>query len=108
MSRKTLNLTRGLEVRGEYSNIDFLYGPYTSLKQACQEVDQRVRRVGLTVGIVEQGSVVEYWWRDATDDDSLILKNPSKDKVDALEGRVDNLEQGFDQTFTLEEKEKLA
>lgn len=108
MSRKTLNLTRGLEVRGEYSNIDFLYGPYTSLEKACQEVDQRVRRVGLTVGIVEQGSVVEYWWRDATDDDSLILKNPSKEKVEALEGRVDNLEQGFDQTFTLEEKQKLA
>lgn len=108
MSRKTLNLTRGLEVRGEYSNIDFLYGPYTSLEQACQKVDQRVRKVGLTVGIVEQGSVVEYWWRDTTDDNSLILKNPSKDKVDALEGRVDTLEQGFDQTFTLEEKEKLA
>lgn len=108
MSRKTLNLTRGLEVRGEYSNIDFLYGPYASLEKACQEVDQRVRRVGLTVGIVEQGSVVEYWWRDATDDDSLILKNPSKEKVEALEGRVDNLEQGFDQTFTLEEKQKLA
>lgn len=108
MSRKTLNLTRGLEVRGEYSNIDFLYGPYASLEKACQEVDQRVRRVGLTVGIVEQGSVVEYWWRDATDDNSLILKNPSKEKVEALEGRVDNLEQGFDQTFTLEEKQKLA
>lgn len=108
MSRKTLNLTRGLEVRGEYSNIDFLYGPYNSKPEACSNININVRKVGLTVGIVEQGSVVEYWWRDATDNDSLILKNPSKEKVDALEGRVDNLEQGFDQTFTLEEKQKLA
>lgn len=108
MIKKTLNLTRGLEVRGEYSNIDFLYGPYNSKSEACNKVNINVRRKGLTVGIVEQGSVVEYWWRDATDDDSLILKNPSKEKVEALEGRVNNLEQGFDQTFTLEEKEKLA
>ena len=106
--KKTLNLTRGLEVRGEYSNIDFLYGPYNSKSEACNKININVRKVGLTVGIIEQGSVVEYWWRDATDNKSLILKNPSKDKVDALEERINDLEDGFDQTFTLEEKQKLA
>ena len=106
--KKTLNLTRGLEVRGEYSNIDFLYGPYNSKSEACNKININVRKVGLTVGIIEQGSVVEYWWRDATDNKSLILKNSSKDKVDALEERINDLEDGFDQTFTLEEKQKLA
>lgn len=108
MTKKTLNLTRGLEVKGKYSDIDFLYGPYTTLQAACKRVVEAVRQKGLTVGIVEENSVVEYWWRDGITDSDLILKNPSKEKVDALEGRVDNLEQGFDQTFTLEEKEKLT
>lgn len=108
MTKKTLNLTRGLEVKGKYSNIDFLYGPYTTLQAACKRVVEAVRQKGLTVGIIEENSVVEYWWRDGITDSDLILKNPSKDKVDALEGRVNTLEQGFDQTFTLEEKEKLA
>lgn len=93
MSRKTLNLTRGLEVRGEYSNIDFLYGPYNSKSEACNKVNINVRRKGLTVGIVEQGSVVEYWWRDATSDDDLIVKNPSKELVSDLQDRVTSLEE---------------
>lgn len=108
MTKKTLNLTRGLEVKGKYSNIDFLYGPYTTLQAACKRVVEAVRQKGLTVGIIERGSVVEYWWRDGIEDSDLILKNPSKEKVEELEGRVDTLEQGFDQTFTLEEKQKLA
>ena len=108
MTKKTLNLTRGLEVKGKYSNIDFLYGPYTTLQAACKRVVEAVRQKGLTVGIIDRGSVVEYWWRDGIEDSDLILKNPSKEKVEELEGRVDTLEQGFDQTFTLEEKQKLA
>lgn len=108
MTKKTLNLTRGLEVRGKYSNIDFLYGPYTTLQAACKRVVEAIRQKGLTVGILERGSVVEYWWRDGIKDSDLILKNPSKEKVEDLEERVDTLEQGFDQTFTLEEKQRLA
>lgn len=108
MTKKTLNLTRGLEVKGKYSDIDFLYGPYTTLQAACKRVVEAVRQKGLTVGIIEENSVVEYWWRDGITDSDLILKNPSKEKVEELEGRVDNLEQGFDQTFTSEEKQKLA
>lgn len=108
MTKKTLNLTRGLEVRGKYSNIDFLYGPYTTLQAACKRIVEAVRQKGLTVGIIERDSVVEYWWRDGIKDSDLILKNPSKEKVEDLEERIDTLEQGFDQTFTLEEKQRLA
>jgi len=102
MNSRSLNLTRGLEVKGKYSNIDHLYGPYTSLEQACQRVDQRIRKVGLTVGIIKNGSVVEYWWRDATDDNSLILKNPSKEKVEELEGEIQNVKSDLEET-----KEKI-
>ena len=45
-----------------YSNIDILYGPYNSLEDACNVVIQEIRQQGLTVGVIENGEVVEYWW----------------------------------------------
>lgn len=71
----SLNLTRGLEVKGKYSNIDYLYGPYNSPAQAKVKIPESQRGIGLTVGVIVDGKVIEYWWQKGTTDSDLVLKN---------------------------------
>lgn len=56
------------------ANIDYYYGTYESKAQACALVPRAVRMKGKTVGIIENGSVVEYWWRSGIEDDDLEVK----------------------------------
>lgn len=50
------------------------YGPYVSLVEAKTQVPKELRELGLTVGIIENNAVKEYWWKTGTDDKDLILK----------------------------------
>ena len=56
------------------ANIDYYYGTYNSLEEACQNVPQEVRLKGKTVGIIENGNVVEYWWKSGVRDEDLVIK----------------------------------
>ena len=56
------------------ANIDFDYGTYNSIEEACQSVPRQVRLIGKTVGVIEYGGVVEYWWKFGIRDEDLILK----------------------------------
>lgn len=78
MTKKTLNLTRGLEVKGKYSNIDFLYGPYKNIQDACKRINKNIREKGLTIGIEsnKNNPIIEYWWRDGIEDEQLVRKVP--------------------------------
>lgn len=55
---------------------DSRYGTYTSLAEALSSVSSDNRYQGLTVGIVEGGSVSEYWFKNGTTDNDLIAKIP--------------------------------
>lgn len=57
--------------------IDSRYGTYSSIAEARSAVSIFFRYQGLTVGIIESGSVVEYWWQDGTDDNQLVVKTTS-------------------------------
>lgn len=69
-----------IEVRNRnYSNVDALYGPYeakdgkTALQIACETIKSQ-RGLGLTVGIIENGEVVEYQWKRGLEDSDLEVK----------------------------------
>lgn len=66
------------------SNIDAEYGPYVSIAAAIAAVPENKREAGRTVGIVEFGSVVEYWWRDGILDADLIKKIVSFDTISLI------------------------
>lgn len=55
-------------------HIDDRYGPHASLADAKTFVAVSAREKGLTVGILVSGTVVEYWWKDDTADDDLVIK----------------------------------
>lgn len=54
---------------------DARYGPYASTSLAKSSVPVPYRHIGLTVGILEEGKVVDYWWESGTDDTDLIIKS---------------------------------
>lgn len=82
-----LNLPFGIAPTVAIPNIDERYGTYsagtvlginkTPHQMACLNVPLAVRKLGLTVGIIENNSVVEYWWKSGTLDTDLIVKSIS-------------------------------
>ena len=53
---------------------DAKYGPFLSVSIAISEIGSTMRYQGLTVGIIENGSLVEYWWKDGVGDNDLVEK----------------------------------
>jgi hypothetical protein len=64
-----LDLQRNLPVDGRY-------GPYATTTEALAAIVEATRYKGLSVGIIDEttGSVTEYWFKDGTTDDKLVVK----------------------------------
>ena len=58
-------------------HLDSKYGPYVDLATAKSSIPSFKRVKGLTVGILQSGSVVEYWFKDGTADTDLTAKDTS-------------------------------
>lgn len=61
-------------VCGSAIPLDGKYGPFTSVADANSNVTTTLRHKGLTLGILENGSVVEYWYKDNITDAGLVKK----------------------------------
>jgi hypothetical protein len=62
----TFNLSNKIKIVNPVANIDDDYGPYNSIGDAETAIPSIIRKGGKTVGILESGKVVEYWWEDDT------------------------------------------
>ena len=69
----SLELPFGIRPVVPLSNVDERYGPYQSVEDALIGT-QGTRVIGLTVGVIENGIVVEYWFRSGISDEDLTLK----------------------------------
>jgi len=81
----TFNLRKQIDVRSKCSNIDSLYGPYESLNDALEALKGR-EALGRTVGIIESGAIVEYWFKSGTTEEDLIRKIESPNLILSLYG----------------------
>lgn len=54
--------------------LDTRFGPYANIVDALNDIPAFQRHQGLVVGIVENGSVIDYWFRDGIDDVDLVSK----------------------------------
>lgn len=68
--------TRNVLVGEPCANIDYKYGPYSSVQEAFDELsDMEVLAIGLTVGIMTDSGIVEYWFKSACSKSTdLVLK----------------------------------
>ena len=65
-----------------HANLDGYYGPYSSIEEALETLNSETiagvaytkRAVGLTVGILENNEVVEYWFKSGVEDGDLVIK----------------------------------
>lgn len=71
---KSINISKQLDVRSVCANIDVLYGPYDSITEACEAIPIGRRAIGRTVGVVDNGNILEYWWKSGIEDDDLVQK----------------------------------
>lgn len=62
----TFDLTARINVVNPSANLDSQYGPYESTDAAVTALGPLLTdtAVGRTVGIIENGQVVEYWWQN--------------------------------------------
>jgi len=71
--------TDKIQTTGAHSNLDAFYGPYNSVEDACNNIPDKYRMIGLTVGIVTKNgndisNLEEYWWKLGTSDNELERK----------------------------------
>jgi hypothetical protein len=69
----SLNLPFAIQPVNALSSVDNRYGPWTGCTQALTKTSG-TRCVGLTVGIIESGAVVEYWFKTGVTNTDLVVK----------------------------------
>jgi hypothetical protein len=85
----SFNLAQPVLITNASSNVDFNYGVYNSLAEAKAAVIGGLRLKGRTVGILESGSVVEYWWESGILDADLVPKG-GQSEWGAITGTLSN------------------
>ena len=55
-----------------FANVDAKYGPYSSIKDAENNLKNYLT-IGLTIGVIENNEIVEYWIKDDTNE--FVIKN---------------------------------
>lgn len=58
-----------------YPNLDFKYGPYSSIAEALSNIPNELRAIGLTVGIRVNSTIQEFWFNGGVRDADLVVKN---------------------------------
>lgn len=88
-----IGITKQLRIiSGAYSNIDANYGPYESIQEALDNIPKALRKQGLTIGILTDGIIVEYWFKTGIESEDLIIKGSTIDLnpiFSLLEEKVD-------------------
>ena len=85
----SFDLTQKIKIVNPHASNDLLYGTYNSVAEALTGVPSVLRMKGRTVGIIENGGVVEYWFKDGIADTDLVVKSSggSEDTLDDVAKR---------------------
>lgn len=69
-------------------NLDFKYGPYSSIAEALSNIPAGLRAVGLTVGIRVNSTIQEFWFNGGVRDADLVVKNNGSGGGDGEPGKT--------------------
>jgi hypothetical protein len=83
-----LNLPFGIRPLNPLSNLDDRYGPYNSFAEANAAVIPEVRALGATVGIIDGGTIREYWWKTGVTDLDLVVKSDDENVIAYVDGSL--------------------
>jgi hypothetical protein len=71
---KSFNISKPVLVTSPVANVDALYGPWSSIEEACANIPIARRRRGLTVAIETENNFEEYQWKTGIKDEDLVQK----------------------------------
>lgn len=78
-------------------NLDLYYGPYDNIEEALKFLPQKVRSIGLTVGIKRKGVINEYWFKEGIQNTDLVVKQLDfTDKINQLETSIQTAKEHLD------------
>lgn len=74
----SFNLGNQITLKNVNSNIDRDYGPYEdkTLTEIADLLKDTIQ-IGKTIGVIEEGKIVEYWWQKEGDGFEFVLKQNS-------------------------------
>ena len=74
----SFNLGNQITLKNVNSNVDRDYGPYEgkSLSEIAELLKDTIQ-IGKTVGVIENGTIAEYWWQKVGDGFEFVLKQSS-------------------------------
>lgn len=86
MNENVTKITSPLLIVGKNSKqqLDARYGPYTSVEEAYLILGPTGFDCifeGLTVGIIVGNNIYEYWFKNGTNLDNLVLKNTEENNL---------------------------
>lgn len=80
------------QISSENVSISLDYGPYESREAAHTFLEENDKnQIGVTVGVIENNTIVEYWYQGGTTEQHLVEKQAAKITVDnELSGTSEN------------------
>ena len=75
------DISQQVKIVNPTANVDYYYGTYASIAEACASVPSEIRVKGKTVGILTDNGVVEYWWKSGIEDKDLVVKSGLTSKI---------------------------
>jgi hypothetical protein len=74
----SFNLGNQITLKNVNSNVDRDYGPYEgkSLSEIAELLKDTIQ-IGKTVGVIENGTISEYWWQKVGDGFEFVPKQVS-------------------------------
>lgn len=80
------------KIRSNNVNLDANYGPYESPSAAHAALaDNEKNKIGVTVGVIENNTITEYWYQGGTTEQHLVKKQSAEVTVDnELSGTSEN------------------
>lgn len=82
ITKGSFNLGNQITLKNKNSNIDRDYGPYENktLEEIAEELKDTLQ-IGKTIGVIESGKVVEYWWQNK-ENSIKFISNGSGDEIE--------------------------
>ncbi len=78
---------------------DSRYGNFASVSDALSAVGSGIRYQGLTIGIVTNGVVEDYWFRDGIADSDFVIKTPDLSGYEVLTNKSTSTSLGTSNTL---------
>jgi len=92
MKDRYIGITQPLNIVSKaYANLDAKYGPYNSIENALENIPMSLRIQGLTVGIIIDNEIKEYWFSKGIENNNLVPKinlNLTKEEDDRVTGDI--------------------